>query len=48
MQKGGSRNEKIINHICQIRQTASDLQIGAYNELIKTKANIEKMILGVS
>ena len=40
--------KKIINHICQIRQTASDLQIAANNELIKTKANIEKMILGVS
>lgn len=40
--------KKIINHIRQTRQTASDLQIAANNELIKTKANIEKMILGVS
>ena len=40
--------KKMINHIRQIRQTASDLQIAANIELIKTKANIEKMILGVS
>ena len=40
--------KKIINHIRQIRQTAINLQIDANNELMQTKANIEKMILGVS
>ena len=40
--------KKIINHIRQIRQTAINLQIDANNELMQTKANIEKMILGAS
>lgn len=38
--------KKIINHIRHIRQTAIDLQSTANNELIQTKTNIEKMILG--
>lgn len=40
--------KKIINYIRQIRQTAINLQIDANNELMQTKANIEKMILGAS
>lgn len=38
--------KKMINHIRHIRQTAIDLQSTANNELIQTKTNIEKMILG--